>query len=63
MKSFFCMLYSILSTLFLCITLLLANISFASELEDLTVKANQGDADSQFNLGAMYEKGHDVPED
>ena len=55
--------YRILSTLLLCMTLFLASTSFAGELEDLTVKANQGDADAQLNLGNRYYNGEGVPQD
>ena len=32
-------------------------------LEELKQKAEQGDADAQFNLGTMYENGQGVPQD
>lgn len=63
MKSVFSIPHRILSTLLLCITLLLANISFAGELEDLTFKANQGNALAQFSLGKMNDKGQGLPQD
>lgn len=47
----------------MCITLLLANISVASQLEALAVKANKGDADAQFHLGLMYGNGEGTPQD
>ena len=35
----------------------------ASELSDLRTKAEQGDAEAQYNLGFMYRFGDGVPED
>ena len=33
------------------------------ELDELRARAEQGDADAQFNLGLMYGNGLGVPED
>ena len=35
----------------------------AEDLADLRVRAEQGDASAQFNLGVMYVNGRGVPED
>ncbi len=63
MKSILSMRYSISSTLFLCVLLFFVNISFAGELEDLTVKAKEGDANAQLNLGLLLVGGQGVPQD
>ena len=31
--------------------------------DSVRLRADQGDADAQFNLGVMYEKGQGVPQD
>ena len=36
---------------------------FATALREWTPLAKQGDADAQFNLGLMYDKGQGVPQD
>ena len=36
---------------------------FATALREWTPLAEQGDADAQFNLGVMYDKGEGVPQD
>jgi TPR repeat protein len=53
----------ILNSIFLCIGLLLANISFATELEELTVKAKQGDPKAQCALGVAHLTGRLAPKD
>ena len=45
---------------------LLVSAVFAADLADLAEtrkKAEQGDADAQFNLGLMYDSGNGVPKD
>ena len=36
---------------------------FADQLSDFRTKAEQGDAEAQYNLGLMYDKGEGVLED
>ncbi|HJL65723.1 MAG TPA: tetratricopeptide repeat protein, partial [Arenicellales bacterium] len=36
---------------------------FATALGEFRPLAEQGDADAQYNLGVMYEKGRGVPQD
>ena len=36
---------------------------YATALREWTPLAKQGDADAQYNLGVMYEKGRGVPKD
>ena len=36
---------------------------YATALREFRVLAEQGDADAQFNLGAMYYNGYGVPQD
>ena len=40
-----------------------ADISPSSALEDVRTCAEQGDAGAQYNLGYMYTRGGDLPED
>ena len=58
-----------LSNLCRALALLLPVLSFGSSeedkrlFEDTEVKAEQGDAEAQYNLGLMYDFGEGVPED
>ena len=63
MKSVCSLHYRILSTLLLCMTLFLASTSFAGKLEELTIRANQGDSIAQFYLASKYHFGQGVPQD
>jgi len=36
---------------------------YATALREFRVLAEQGDAEAQFNLGLMYDKGQGVPQD
>ena len=36
---------------------------FEDDAEAVRLAAEQGDADAQYNLGAMYDNGRGVPED
>lgn len=38
-------------------------VGCSNQMKELEKKAEQGDADAQFNLGAMYDEGRDVPRD
>ena len=43
--------------------LLLSSAAYGQrDFEETKLKAEQGDADAQFNLGVMYRKGEGVPE-
>ncbi len=37
--------------------------NYATALSELRPLAEQGNADAQYNLGLMYDKGHGVPQD
>ena len=37
--------------------------NYATALSELRPLAEQGDADAQYNLGLMYDKGYGVPQD
>jgi len=51
-------------TLLISIIILFSAVSaFCGEFEDTLKKAEQGDADAQFNLGFMYDDGEGVPQD
>lgn len=63
MKIVFSVRHLFLSALFACAFSLLAHIAYASEAEELTVKANQGDLQAQLELGRIYFGGLDVPQD
>lgn len=62
MNNFFLSSFRILKTFVLCSLLLFMSYSFAGELEELIVKANQGDASAQNDLGLMYAAGQGVPQ-
>lgn len=41
----------------------MASGAFAQDIESIKLKAAQGDAKAQYNLGIIYDKGYGVPED
>lgn len=49
--------------IFIGLSLLLAQATQGADLESLQEKADQGDAEAQFNLGFMYDKGEGVSKD
>lgn len=50
-------------TVFALLALLLAQSAHTEDIEALRVKAERGDAEAQYNLGAIYAEGSVVPVD
>ena len=50
-------------TRLLCVSALFVSVAFAESLSETRKKAEQGDANAQFNLGWMYAIGDGVPKD